>query len=641
MKKRNLLVTLACSTLLLTSCNKITATLPNGDEALTDAKISIDHNTLNTIYQTIKGGDSYASNVNDILTQAIAKAVLGEYKFEPNEETGFKIILDGYDNATDDEKTKFIESHPAYKNWESSSFKLKLSDGTVSKADFEKRINIIKDLIEDKVVSTLWSEANTTAYKRNNRFYEVLYARNLDEKLYTVTNYKGEQIDGDIIGEAPNYTIHYTSEDTAEFDGFKNVEELQGGFFTQGALIDGTYDINYKVEDDTENKVTDGFEKIKSVLHIGYYTDYINSSIMPTIMKNLLVEQYILEESYNSIGGTNSRKVNYISVSNNSDKDGDKFFKNFVETYFINSKEENKENLELSTTEKFAIASTAWKGNPSEINENEKAKKLATSVFGEQTNVNPSLGLDGHQDKVENQEDSYIQKYKTKKLDYYKNTPYADLIEEYSTITNDISTNNSTNYDKFTTIDSNTYEPIVGLSIQEDALKVTDYTTYGWQTNDSTSLPDDIKNILFSYGFINEWNAAISQSTTDNDPFLGTYLHEVGSTGKYLLKTTKYDNSVDSILWQNSGNYYLVEIEDIITAGSTQIYGADSDEGLQQTQDEKFEIEEKARDIAYTLASGSTFTTTAMVFYLEQCNINYHDQDVYDYFVTTYPRLFE
>ncbi len=357
---------------------------------------------------------------------------------------------------------------------------------------------------------------------------------------------------------------------------------------------------------------------------------------MPTIMKNLLVEQYILEESYNSIGGTNSRKVNYISIANNADKDGDKFFKNFVTTYFTGN---SKEDLELSTTDKFSVATNAWKGIPSEING--KVESLATSVFGEATNENPSAGLDGHRDSNESTkpEDTYIQKYKTKQLDYYKNTPYADLIEEYSTITNDISTNNSTNYDKFTTIDSNSYEPIVGLSIQEDALKVTDYTTYGWQTSESSALPDDIKNVLFSYGFINEWNAATE--TADDKAFLGTYLYEVGTTGKYLLKTAKYNDSVDSVLWQNGGNYYVVEIEDIITAGSTQIYGTDSEATLQQSQAEKFEIEEKSRDIAYTLASGTTFTTNAMIFYLEQCNINYHDQDVYDYFATTYPRLFE
>lgn len=627
MKKRNLVVTaLACSTLLLTSCNKISANLPNGSDKLTNAKIEIDHNTLDTIYNTIKGGDNYASNVNDILTQAIAKAVLGDYKVVSDETTGYKIVLDGFDGKSASEQEAFIKSHQAYNNWESSSYKLKLSDATPSTEDFTKRVNIIKDLIEEKIISTLWSEANATAYKRNNRFYEVLYARNLDEKLYSITDTKGKPIDGKIIGAAPNYTAHYTSEDVAEFDGFKEPTTLQDGFFTQGVLIDGSFDVNSK----------EGLENIKKVLHIGYYTDYINASIMPTIMKNLLVEQYVLEQNYNAIGQTNSRKVNYISVANNSDKDGDKFFKEFVSTYFTNPSEED---AKLSTAQKFAIASDAWKGDASIINKNEKSKKLATAAFGKPTTKNPSAGLDGHISEEEASKDpnnGYIQSYKTNKVEYYDNTPYADLVEEYSTLTNDISTNNSTNYDKFTTIDSNIYEPVVGLSIQQDSIKVTDYTTYGWQTNDSSSLPDDIKNLLFSYGFVNEWNDAQGSGESE---FLGTYLYEVGNTGKYLLKTAKFTDSVNSVLWQNGGNYYIVEIEDVITTGSSQIYSDDSEQ--KQTKEEKFAIEEKSRDVAYTLASGTTFTTSAMVHYLQQCNINYHDQDVYDYFVTTYPRLFE
>lgn len=628
MKKRNLVITaLACSTLLLTSCNKITANLPNGSDKLTNTTINIDHNTLDTIYNTIKGGDNYASNVNDILTQAIAKSVLGEYKVEVDETNGFKITLVGFDGETDANKTAFIESHDAYNNWESSSYKLKLEDAAPSIDVFTKRINIVKNLIEEKIISTLWSEANATAYKRNNRFYEVLYARNLDEKLYSVTNYKGEAIDGKLIGSAPDYTAHYTSEDIAEFDGFNEKLELQGNYFTQGVLIDGSFDVN----SDT------GLENIKKVLHIGYYTDYINAAIMPTIMKNLLVEQYVLEQNYNAIGQTNSRKVNYISVANNANKDGDKFFREFVSTYFTSG---SKEDLELSTSEKFSIATDAWKGDTSIINTNERTKKLATAAFGASTTTNPSAGLDGHISKEEAEKDpnnGYIQSYKTNKIEYYKNTPYADLVEEYSTLTNNISTNNTANYDKFTTIDSNTYEPIVGLSIQQDAIKVNDYTTYGWQTTDSSSLPEDIKNILFSYGFVNEWNDA--QGSHENK-FLGTYLYEVADTGKYLLKTEKYTDSINSVLWQNGGNYYIVEVEDVITTGSSQIYSDDS-ETNKQTLEEKLAIEAKSRDVAYTLASGSTFTTNAMVHYLQQCNINYHDQDVYDYFVTTYPRLFE
>ena len=57
--------------------------------------------------------------------------------------------------------------------------------------------------------------------------------------------------------------------------------------------------------------------------------------------------------------------------------------------------------------------------------------------------------------------------------------------------------------------------------------------------------------------------------------------------------------------------------------------------------EEKAQIEDYAREIGYIVASDTTYTNNALVYYLEQSNINYYDQDVYDYFETTYPELFE
>ena len=66
MKKNILLLTLATSTLLLSSCGKITVEFPNGDTPLTNTPISLDHNTLDVIYDSIKNSDNYESDINSI-----------------------------------------------------------------------------------------------------------------------------------------------------------------------------------------------------------------------------------------------------------------------------------------------------------------------------------------------------------------------------------------------------------------------------------------------------------------------------------------------------------------------------------------------------------------------------------------------
>jgi len=249
MKKKALLLTLATSTLLLSSCGKISAEFPNENDPLTNSTIELDHNTLKVIYDSIKNSDSYESDVSSILTAAIAKEVIGDFKLIEDDTNGYRIVLTGYDvkedgNPTSDaEKTAFIESHPAYNNWEVSGYKLTLAETAPSTIEFEARLTSIKNIIESQVITSIWNEANASDYKRNNRFYEVLFARHVYEQLYTVDIPASELSNTTTLEEVlytnPTYTNHY-NEVNGEFYGFNDtVEDFHG--LTNGVLIDGTY----------------------------------------------------------------------------------------------------------------------------------------------------------------------------------------------------------------------------------------------------------------------------------------------------------------------------------------------------------------------------------------------------------------
>ena len=627
MKKKALLLTLASSTLLLSSCGKISANFPDGSDSLTNATIQIDHNTLDVIYDSIKNSDSYESDVSTILNAAIAKEVIGDFKLV-EDGNSYKIVLLGYDQkengdpTTDTEKTEFITSHPAYNNWEVTGYKLTLAETAPTTAEFEERLTSIKNIIDSQVVTSLWNEANVAENKRNNRFYEVLFAKNVYEQLYDVvlpSSITDEKALTDILYTNPTYTNHYLETENDEFDGFADtVEDLDG--FTNGVLIDGTYNTN----------TAEGRDKIKEVLHVNYYLDYINNTIVPGIIENLLVEQYIFEQQYTAIGNTQSRKVNYITIADNDEKNANAFMTDFIKQYIT---AEDATNQALSTEEKFDIVATAWKGIDFKIQANAGAKTLAENRFGNPTDDNPSHGLDGH-NGAENYESYYAtfenDETNKKYFTYYENTKFADLIEQYSTLTNDPATNNSTNYETFTTIDSHNYDPVVGFAIKTDELIVEDYTTNGWQTRDDSSLPDAVKNKLYSFSLVNEWNSTLD---TENQ-FIGAYIYQDPVTKKSYLRKDAFSTTEDSILWKDGDNFYVVEIEDIVTPSLVSI-----EEDMSST--EKVARENKARTIGYSLASGDTYTTNAITYYLEQCNINYHDQDVYDYFNTTYPDLFD
>lgn len=625
MKKKALLLTLASSTLLLSSCGKISANFPDGSESLTNATIEIDHNTLDVIYDSIKNSDNYESDVSTILNAAIAKEVIGNFKLV-EDGNSYKIVLIGYDQkddgtaTTDAEKSEFIASHPAYNNWEVSGYKLALAETAPTTSEFETRLTAIKNIIDSQVITSLWNEANAAENKRNNRFYEVIFARNVYEQLYDVVlpGVTDEKTLTDILYDNPTYEDHYKSTQGA-FDGFVDTVEDKNGL-TNGVLIDGTYNTN----------TAEGRDKIKEVLHVNYYLDYINNTIVPGIIENLLVEQYIFEQQYTAIGNTQSRKVNYITIADNDEKNANAFMTDFIKKYITTS---DATNQALSTEEKFDIVSTAWKGIGFEIESNESAKTLAINRFGNPTDDNPSHGLDGH-NGAENYESYYAtfenDETNKKYFTYYENTEFADLVEQYSTLTNDPATNNSTNYETFTTIDSHNYDPVVGFAIKTDELIIKDFTTNGWQTRDDSSLPDAVKNKLYSFSLVNEWN-----STLDTDAqFIGAYIYQDPVTKKSYLRKDAFSSTEDSILWKDGDNFYVVEIEDIVTPSLVSIE-------VNMDSAEKVVRENKARTIGYSLASGDTYTTNAITYYLEQCNINYHDQDVYDYFNTTYPDLFD
>ena len=619
MKKRNLLVLLAATPLLLTSCDKISAKFLGGDSKLTNVEtqreVSIDHNTLDVIYKKIKDGGTYTNDVKELLTRALAKAVLGDYKVVADGNGGYKITIADLEKEGVD-KAQWIKDHKAYRNWKSSDYKLILDDADPSTADFDERITMVKKLVEKQMLSTLWGEANTASHKRNNRFYEIQFAKSVYDKLYTVTKADGttKLTDKEIetLYEAPDYTTHYVYDNNV-FDGFKEDGGLALGF-TNGKLID-----NYRYTVETD----EGIELIKSTLHVACYIDYINNTIIPSILNNLLIEQYILEEQYNAIGASQTRKVNYIKIENNSAKNAENFL-----TSVINGKlfdEQTKPTINSI----FTSAQEAWKGIALDLEElGGYETDLATSIFGAATTKNKLAGKEGHSETGK-----YIEEYATKDLKYFDNTEYAELLEKYATLTRDVDTNNSSNTTSFTTIDNINYQPIVGLEIKTDDIRVKSFQTKGWQTKEASALPDGAKKKLYSYGFINEWNQAV-EFNKDNKVYQGSYLYQPYVGGVSFLMKDAYTSKADSILWQDGSNFYVVAVEDVVTPETTALEGSTDHK-------DKVAIEVKARTAAYSLASGSTYTTNALTHYLKDCNLNYHDQDVYDYFVSNFPKLFE
>lgn len=596
LKKTKIALALLSTAFIATGCNKISADLSNGNEAIVvdnnGATVNVELNEIKQIFDAIKNGDNYTTYVNTMITEALAKAYVGNYQVDKDG----NVYIEGLDLTSDSSVIEFVKNHKFYWNWVSTSTKVRKEDSVdVSKVnEYRNRIKSYIDLVTKEVVSSLYDDAISSSYMKNNRFYESLFARHIYGNLYSIYKADGSLEDAKLLYTTPDYKSE------------ENKETFENAGYTFGKLITRDYDVenNYEmvISGDTQ------------LLHLYHYKDYINYEIMPNIMSNLLTESYIFEKQYQAIGGTQSRKINFIKIADNSKNQAPELMRAYIEKYLTS---ETSDNVD------FTPLINAWIGDHVELSkeENKGANELAKSVFGEESTV------------IDSEFKSYIDGKSGEDYPYYDGSLYGDLIKSYSNLTNNPSTNDSSTYSSFTTFDSINYDPAEGLEIKRQNLQTESYVTNKWGTSGSFDVGStDIVTNLFSYGLSNEFKKAKNENVT----YLvnGYYLKQFQVNGPTFLKKTSYTNEIDSILWKNDDNYYIIEVVDQVARDTLSMSSDDSEET-------KKEIEEYARTIGYTVAEKDTYTKNAVLYYLEQSNINYHDQDVYDYFEDNYSDLFD
>ncbi len=575
------------SALLLTSCND-DAIYSRPTDATKDQTLinntTVAHNTVEWLYDTLHDSSSSSEEIQNAVFKVLEEGIFGAYSVN----TSGEVVIENYDNASDSAKLEFIKSHKAYwdKAKQSDSNKYDYVEPTSLTDTIQARVNLFKTMVKKQVVTTLFDKANVDSNKYRNYYYESKFARSLAGELYKIN------------GVTNIYDATYDSASST--------------VFTNKVLID-----NSVTKEDISSIIGTNNSYGKPVLHLGLYSEYINKEIIPTVMQNLLIEQYVYDNQYTTISRTQSRKVKFISISTETKNvsDARRLINTFVEDYINNAKKDEEID--------YDILANAWKGVYDDLFDesgnpiNEAGKLLVDSGF--------TLG-------TPTKDGTEIKKFADgEKHPYYKNTKYGDLIEDFAKITLNPLTTDSSTESTFTS--SGSYSIDTGLQIKTDDIRITDYTTSDWGTKDSgfSSLPSDVKNRLFDYTVMTDFNSPTNIDTT-------SYLKEIN--GHYFLKRSisQTDDATDSIVIKDSSTFYIVEVLEApsqakLTIGGENAYENTAANGLKQ--------EEISRTIGYTIGSGSTYKTTAFTHYLEDCEIIYHDQSIYDYFKSQYSDLFK
>ena len=632
---RKNVIKIAAITLLsafaLTACDDDIIAKPTGyDESSPIVNINGDSNIYNNnftdVYDSIREG-SIPSDVLDQLLYQYSVSVFGNYNkvsaalSKSNfEGTTLKEAVKGlsHDASGDltggNQTTKdFINAHSAYWTKNNKGERVRAegqAEDDVTLAEFA-RLEEKWNTIEKRIAQKMYSLISGGSYSEENVFEEGKFLRSLDSSIENnviAINDTIKPFKGVLTAQVEDYDVFKeTSKDIEGHDDYILHREF--------------YQSNYKL-DEEEKEDQDA--------------TYIEEKVLPDIYRQLLVEQYILDKSYDTLGRTSARHISVLSISNNSkyNKGANDLMHTYVYDYIFGDAA-NPKTIDLKS---FKMVSNAWIGTFM----SDTANYANTDEYKLMNAAVPGYFVGGAKP-------------------YFKGTAYGDMMEEIEKINDDPKL--SENESSYT--GSNAYTVEVGKEIKTRELELKDYTTTGWYIKSVgvSSLPEAIKSKLFDINVANALNPTLDEDGNIKNPCV-EYTYENGAwttnvdkliaeekstsniinvvgkvNGNYFLRNTtriKDDPVQEDILFESDGTYYVVLVEDAIRSKNLDkknISELDAD-GLAQ-------LETYINEIVQIVANNDTYKNLSKKHWLEEMNLKYHDTVVYEYFKTNYPELFD
>ena len=598
-KTKSLLVVALLGTMGLAGCSSEVQAKPSGydDNLLTFSNNDeVYHNLVSIVEDAYRDGSLASDVLNEVLYQ-YAVSVFGRYNkiAKPynlgSEEITLKEAAADIEShstySSEGVRTtsgatvaeKFINSFKAYQTLDGETRKTEAAD---KQAEFD-RVMAKWETIKDRIAIAMYDDIIGGSYSERGRFSEKKLLVSLRAGLNHVANPYEDTTNTheDIV-----FTPDVEDKDVFGATGYLNRDNYQD---------QASYDLNATESLDTA------------------VNTYVEEELIPTIYRTLLVEQYLLDESYTTLGRSYARKVNVIAVARND-----------YNTYLMQDFVRN----EISTGEEITLATF---NNVSAINVGlrDKVEQIVGKEFGS-AEAKDYMGQFGYEYVAESVAGA--------KDDYYLGTDYGDMMQEYRKITDDILTTDTSAESTFT--GSYTYSKEVGKEIKENELANKDYTQNGWYIKNGglSDLPDAIRTRLFNIGVA---NALDNENVTDR--YVGgaysvpenesNYVAKIN--GKYYLKVGSKETGADvrdDILFNISGTSYVIQIEEAISASKLSKESTIYDSTVK---------EEIINEVAKVISADDSYKTLSTKHWLEKCALKYHDTVVYDYFKTNYPELFE
>lgn len=329
------------------------------------------------------------------------------------------------------------------------------------------------------------------------------------------------------------------------------------------------------------------------------YQDYIEKSLLPTAYRKALVEEYLIEKNYGSLGRSYARKVQYIALPDIENKDGatQRLVRSYSELVLTKTDEEIK-----------ALVPSV---NPEEVRNLHFLDNLYKGLF------ETGSALESFANEVYSRAGFSSTR---------EETSWGKVEMDYRNLTNDRNKTGSTT--DFT--NSGAYTKEIGREIKRREIQATTKVTEGWYTSTGLSdLASSIKTRLFKISVANEVDTL-----------------EVGAKGNfgwnvqgsyYMIPETYESNEAYPYCMydKDTSTWYIVRVDEAVKAPKLSLTGEDNYASMGKN------MREIVLNVASLLSDTDSYKKAARQYYVEKMAIGYHDQDVYNYLETTFPDLFD
>lgn len=600
-KKLSKFVAVGAALLVLTSCGDIVAKPSNYEDGKILDNIQLEdkgsemNNMLSTIYDAMHDTSTLSSTTIDIVNEQLFNHYFGNYQ-------SIKEAYDAY-KAGDDTKIKaLINDHKGYQE---------LNDkGEHVENSFNKevlRVERVLTRIETQISEKIYNTLSSSEYQNiDGLFSEELFALNIYKKLHILDPEKACVTWDEFCGAYDFYDPILLVPNTDLYD------EDTGVWNDLGIIhISSVTDIA------GNNKAS----------NFGYYSEYINAELLPSIYQHILGEYYLYTNEYSSLGSKYAREATYIALTPNSKTEYSTKHLDLIDTFA-------RTNI-LSGQSDLEVLQNAWLGYDLD---DDAIALLEVSGFNKVT-VNVDTDLPGLIDEAN---DEFKEKYQnliyvdgsTIKMDYYEGTLFGNIIEDFQEINpNDIKNSSAAQENKFS--GNNTYSYYEGLVKEINALLQKNFIVEDWglKSDGFTGLDTTIKERLMSINVATDLKDDVDVAT-----YSSNYLKAVASGDEvnfYLLPEKRMPNDEIPFVLSSGTTRYIVQVTE---AASIAKLSKKANDDIRYS-DEK--AEEVAYEICNILADNSTTKSNAMEFFLEESKILYHDDKILEYFQENYPNLFE